>query len=264
MTVSLIDRYQAFLVDLDGVIYLDTQVVPGAVEAINRIISHGKELAFITNNSAASPERYVKRLDGYGITVEARQVMTSSTILVEYLSQRGVGPGSHALVIGEEGLIEAVRDAGYAVVHNLHDVKPEIVCVGFDRFFTYEKLKSAVSAIRGGAFFVATNADTTYPTPEGLWPGAGAILASVIAGSGEEPVVVGKPGPIIVEQTLARLGVPPTEALLVGDRLDTDILAGKAAGVDTLLVLSGVSTEDEILSTGIEPTYLLPSIAGLV
>jgi 4-nitrophenyl phosphatase len=140
----------------------------------------------------------------------------------------------------------------------------DFVFVGWDRDFDYGKLKAAVIAIRNGAEYLATNSDTTYPTPEGLWPGAGSILAAVSAGSGKEPVIVGKPSPFLVELALERVGVGPGEALLIGDRLDTDIDAGNRAGVDTALVLTGVSRAEETETLGIRPRYVFENLKGLL
>jgi 4-nitrophenyl phosphatase len=176
----------------------------------------------------------------------------------------GKTEGRRAFVIGEEGLTSELKPLGMELVGPVAASRVDYVIVGWDREFDFNKLKAAVLAIRDGAHFIATNADATYPTPEGLWPGAGSIVAAVSTGSGQVPVVVGKPNPLIVEIALDRMASGPKETLLIGDRLDTDILSGIAAGIDTLLVLTGVSTPEEVNETGIRPTHVRDSLSAML
>lgn len=261
---GLIEDYRAFIIDLDGVVYLLNEPINGAVEAIACLQKWGAPFVFLTNNSVATPEQYVERLGRFGIKVEPWQVVTSSQALGKYLDLNYRVKGKSALAIGEDGLVRELESRGLRLVAAAEAGKVDFVFVGWDREFNFEKLKAAATAIRGGAEYIATNADATYPTPNGLWPGAGSMVAAVSTGSGREPFVAGKPNPLMVELALERMGVAPAGALMVGDRLDTDIKAGIEAGVDTALVLTGVSSSEEIERTGIRPTRVAESLSALV
>lgn len=261
---SLVEKYAGFIIDLDGVLYLLNDPIEGSVETLTTLARLGKPFVFLTNNSSSTPEQYVDKLLGMGVEVEPWQVVGSAQAVVRYLESNHETTGRTAFVIGEDGLAREVESSGLALLDVKQGRAADFVFVGWDRAFDFEKLKTAAIAIRNGAVYVATNTDATYPTPEGLWPGAGSIVASVTTGGGREPVVVGKPNPLIVDIALERLAVQRREALLVGDRLDTDIKAGLLAGVDTLMVLTGVSSEGDVESTGIRPTYLRDSLAALL
>jgi 4-nitrophenyl phosphatase len=260
----LAERYNSFIIDLDGVLYLLNDPIPGAAETVNELTAAGRPIVFLTNNSSATPEQYVEKLARFRIKLEPAQVVTSSQAVGRYLDGKGNLDGSTGYVIGEEGLLEEIRSRSIALPEGEKALESDFVFVGWDRAFSFEKLKTAVVAIRRGAEFIATNADATYPTPGGLWPGAGSLVAAVATGAGKEPLIAGKPNPTIVELALERMGSTPEETLLIGDRLDSDILAGLAASVDTLLVLTGVSTVDEIELTGIKPTHVRSSLADML
>ncbi len=262
--MSLLERYKAFIIDLDGVVYLLNEPVPGAARAVSRLREHGAGFVFLTNNSVATPEQYVERLAGFGIEVEPRQIVTSSQAAGVYLDRNHECRGRSALVIGEEGLIVEVERRGLRLLPPGDGAGADFVFVGWDRHFDFEKLKAAVIAIRAGAAYIAMNTDATFPTPAGLWPGAGTMVAAVSTGAGREPFVAGKPNPFIVQIALDRLGVGRNDALLIGDRLDSDIEAGIAAGVDTLLVLTGVSDEEEVEATGTRPVHIRESLEGIL
>ncbi|MBU1671421.1 MAG: HAD-IIA family hydrolase [Actinobacteria bacterium] len=254
-------KYRAFIIDLDGVVYLLNDPLPGAIEALRRLSENGVPFVFLTNNSSTSPEQYAGKLHGMGLEVEPDAFVTSGQAVACHLSERWPEGGARAFVIGEEGLTRQVEGAGLSLLEPVDSRGADVVVVGWDRAFDFEKLKAAVVAIRNGAYFVATNGDSTYPTPEGLWPGAGALVAAVSTGAGTEPYVAGKPNPLMVELALERMGARRGETLLVGDRLDTDVAVGLAAGVDTLLVLTGISSLEEVEATGIRPTSVAGSLA---
>jgi len=260
---SLIDKYRAFIIDLDGVVYLLNEPIPGARDALMQIQERGLKFVFLTNNSASTPEQYVKKLAKFGIEVAPRQIVTSGHAVGRFLDRNYETEGKTAFVIGEKGLTSELEERGLQLVEADEAGRARFVFVGMDRTFDFEKLKAAVVAIRNGAEFIAANADATYPTPDGLWPGAGAIVAAVATGSGREPFVAGKPNPLMVEVALERIDQEPSEILLVGDRLETDILAGIEAGVDTMLVLTGVSRVEEIEERGIRPTYVEEGLRAL-
>jgi 4-nitrophenyl phosphatase len=262
---ALIDEYRAFIIDLDGVVYLLDEPVPGAAETIEEIQRRGLEHVYLTNNSGATPEMYVERLKGHGIRTSVSQIVTSAQAASLFIEGNYDADGSKAFVIGERGLLEECAKMGLEVVGPADWREVEFVLVGWDRHFDYEKLRAAVLAIRNGAVYIAMNRDATYPTPEGLWPGAGTMVAAVSTGAGREPVSsVGKPNPLIVDLAIDRMRADGSSCLLIGDRLDTDILAGELAGIDTLLVLTGVSRKSDIEGARARPTHVRKDLAGLM
>jgi HAD superfamily hydrolase (TIGR01457 family) len=246
----LADRYEAFLFDLDGVLYRGAQAVPGAAAAVRGLRTRGKAIAFVTNNSSATPHEVAGRLRRMGIQARAGEVETSALTTAEVLANRGM---TSAFVIGEEGIRSALETAGVAVVDGEPDAVDAVV-VGLDRGADYAKLCSAALLVQRGAALIATNPDTTYPAPDGSrWPGAGSLLAAVVAASGASPEIVGKPEPPIFRAALDRAG--GGAALVIGDRLDTDIAGASRLGWDSLLVLTGIATPTELEASAVKPTY---------
>lgn len=261
---SLLDKYRAFIIDLDGVVYLLDEVIEGSSQVIRHLQKDDLPFVFLTNNSVATPQQYVSKLNKFEIMVRPEQIVSSSHAVGRLLDLNYETEGKKAFVIGETGLTVELEARGLELVGPGYVQGVDFVFVGWDRKFNFEKLKAAVVGIRSGARYIVTNTDATYPTPQGLWPGAGSIVAAVTTGSGCEPVVAGKPNPLIVELALSRLGVGAEETLLVGDRIDTDIKAGAEAGVDTMLVLTGVTGEDGIEESNIRPTYIRGSIEAIL
>ncbi len=260
----LIERYGAFVIDLDGVVYLQNEPIPGSTQTIRYMQDAGTPFVFLTNNSVATPEMYAERLRDQDIFVRADQIVTSCQAARVFLERNFETEGKSVFVIGEKGLLVELEGLGLKILNAGRSAGADFVLIGGDTHFDYEKLKAAVIAIRAGAVYVATNVDATYPTPHGLWPGAGTIVAAVSTGAGSEPVVVGKPNPLFVNLALERMSVSPSETLLIGDRLESDIEAGIAAGVDTLLVLSGVSTEEDINRLRVRPTHVRNRLSCLL
>lgn len=257
--------YEAFIIDLDGVVYLLDVPIEGAPEAVRAVRERGKDYVFLTNNSAATPRMYVEKLARFGIETEPDRIITSAVAAREYLTGNYDLGGKRAFVIGEKGILEQCASMGLEVVGPERWREADFVLVGWDRGFNYEKLRAAEMAVRNEAVYIAMNTDATYPTTEGLWPGTGTMVAAVSTGAGQQPAaVIGKPNPMIVEIALDRMGAGRSGTLMVGDRLDTDVMAGTAAGIDTLLVLSGVSREREIEISGARPTWVKPDISGLL
>lgn len=252
--------YRLYILDLDGTLYRGKEVVPGSVETVRELRHRGAMIRYMTNNSAKTPDEYALRLQGMGFDAEPSEIASSSTASARWLKEHGF---DSAFVVGESGLFSALADAGVKPVNGepSHTASSQADCVvvGICRQFTYPWLGSAMQQILGGARFIATNADATYPVENGkLNPGAGSIVAAIQACSGEEPYVVGKPNPYVIELLLRETGVKPEETLVVGDRLETDILCGSRAGCDTHLVLTGVATEvPEGLSWSNDLTRLL-------
>ncbi|WP_124726659.1 TIGR01457 family HAD-type hydrolase [Staphylospora marina] len=247
--------YRGVFLDLDGTLFKGNEVIPGAVEFVNRLEDEGIPFLYLTNNSSRTPEQVAEKLRGFGYPAEPEQVVTTALAAAAWLKEEMNSPAVY--VIGEEGLIRAVEEAGCRIV----DEDPEAVVVGLDRQFTYEKMKKACLAIRAGARFIGTNADRALPTEEGFLPGSGSLSMAIAASTGVSPFFIGKPEAVIMRYALKTLGTKAEETLVVGDNLDTDILAGIRGGMDTLLVLTGVSTEEDLEKTDIRPTYVVRQLA---
>jgi HAD superfamily hydrolase (TIGR01450 family) len=247
-----VKRYGLVIFDLDGVLYRGDEPIPGAAQAVSRIESSGAQVRYLTNNSTQTRASFAAKLTALGITAKPCQVFTSAAGAGRLLS------GSSAFVIGEEGLRDELRQAGCEVVES---GEAECVVVGACWGLTYAMLDDAQWRIRCGARYLATNLDSTFPVEGGrLRPGAGAIVAAVSAASGREPeIVVGKPEPTLVDLILAETKLSKAETLLVGDRMDTDIECARRAGVDSALVLTGVTAT----ATAGQATYVLESVALL-
>lgn len=261
--MTLAERYEAFIIDLDGVVYLMNEPLPGSAESVNRLASEGRKFMFLSNNSAPTTPQYIEKLARMGISIDEDRIMTSSHAAKRYLERNHDYEGKTAFVIGEEGIRSTLSSLGVRLLDGEEGRRADFVFVGWDRGFDYEKLKIAELAVRNGAVYVAMNTDATYPTPVGPWPGSGSLVAAVSAASGAEPAVVGKPNPFIIGVAMEKMGSRPEETLVIGDRLDSDIEAGRAAGVDTLLVLTGISGEADIEAEGIRPTHVRENLSGL-
>ena len=254
-----VGRYDAYLLDVDGVLVRDSDPIDGAVAAFARLDEVGA-VRLLTNNSARSREEHAKRLVRIGFDVRAEQLLPSSYLAAEYLrEERGT---TSVWPIGEEGL----RDELLAAGHRLAD-RPEeadAIVVGMDRGISYDVLTKGLVALRNGARFIATNEDATFPVPGDVFPGAGAMVGA-LRGMGFAPdVVIGKPSPIAFRMALDRLGAAPQRVVMIGDRLETDIVGGRDAGLATALVLSGISTLDDVKRLGVRPTWVAKDLVALV
>lgn len=261
--------------DLDGVIYRGHEPLPGAVDLVNRLHAAGVLVRFATNNSMASRDAYVERLDAMGITAAADEIVTSTTATIEHLARHEPSVRS-VLAVGEAGMVEELRAARYEVTPAAaaapapYEGAPlgsryDAVIAGLDRSFDYARLAAAASAIRSGARFVATNVDARYPTPLGFLPGAGSIVAAIAAASGVEPLVIGKPEPAMFRAIVEAVGVPPEQAAVVGDNPDADVVASRRAGIFSVLVLTGVADSQVVPALDGErrPDLVLPDADAL-
>ena len=239
-----------YIFDLDGVLYLGDTAIPYAADAVRRLQDAGKQIYFLTNNSGKTRAEYRKKLaDVNGLDVPESAIFTSAYATALYLKQRGAA-GRSVFVIGEPGLAAELSASGGLIPMTepdsaeVHDI--DYVVVGIDRQFTYDKLRFAHAAItRGHAQFIATNRDATFPMEAGEIPGGGSLVASLATATGREPVTIGKPETHAYEAILDAAGVTAADSIMVGDRLDTDIAVGRRAGAGTVLVLTGVTSEEK-------------------
>ena len=258
------DQIKAVILDLDGVIYRGHTAVPGAQETTAWLDREAYQTYYFTNNSTLARDSYVELLAGYGLRSDHNHIVTSASLTARYFLDRG-RPRTTALVVGEDGLVEELRRAGVRVVRRRGKAPIDYVVVGMDRRFTYRKLHEAQQAILAGAEFIATNRDATYPVEGNVIPGGGSVVAAVATAAQREPILIGKPSAQAGELITHHAGVAPEEAVMVGDRLETDIEMGRRAGLWTCLVLTGISTAEEAeqLSPEHRPHWIIDSIADL-
>ncbi|GIP31219.1 HAD-IIA family hydrolase [Paenibacillus sp. J2TS4] len=251
-----------FIIDLDGTMYAGTRPIPGAAEFIGRLKQEGHPFIYATNNSSKRPEQVAEHLHAVaGVEACPTEVLTSAQAAARYIADRQ--PGARVFVIGEDGLVHAAGEAGLIVTEE----RPDFVVQGIDRRFSYAKLEAAVRHIKSGAAYVLTNPDHLLPGEGGFHPGAGALAAAIRTASEAEPIVIGKPSPILLGMAVARLGLPASEAWVVGDNLRTDIAGGRAAGCRTALVLTGLATPDHadelIARSGVQPDLICRDLPEL-
>ncbi len=256
-----LDCVRGYVLDMDGVLYRGHTQLPHARELLDELNAHGIPFIMATNNSMNTPEQYVAKLAGMGITVPAERILTSSLATRGWM-QENYPAGTRVFVIGMDSLHQAIFSGGY---FQPAGTDAQVVVVGADFGVNYEKLKIATLAIRNGAAFVATNGDKTFPTEEGQIPGAGSIVAAIEAAGGKAPnIVVGKPSPRMFLEAARILGTEPDETGMIGDRLDTDILGAERAGFVTVLVLTGVTRLEELAQAAIQADIVLPDLGPLV
>lgn len=261
--ISRLRSAKGFVFDMDGVLYVGTQRLPGVQELFDALTLRGRKIMLATNNSMSTPDSYVEKLAGMGITVPASSILTSAIATRDYL-MRTLSPGSSIFVIGMPALSEQLFD-DVPFRRSDRGEQPDALVIGLDKAFTYDKLREASAMLRAGARFVATNADATLPTETGLVPGAGSVVAALSVASGRTPEIIGKPETPLMEMAIARMGIQADEAVMIGDRLDTDVIAGHNAGMLTAMVLTGVSTREEAATAEIPPDLIandLPSITA--
>lgn len=262
-----IDEYDGFLIDLDGVVWVGRDPVPGSPEALATMLAAGKEIVFVTNNPSKRPAEYAERLGRMGVHVSPERIVTAGIVSAR-LAAEAAPAGSAALVLGFEPLKELVAGEGLRPIEDL-DEAPEakVVVVSGFRDLTYAHLLASKRALDAGAALVATSHDPTMPMPGGEWPGTGAILAAVEVASGKKAEIAGKPEHHLFDLALSK--IPGAERVaMIGDRLSSDIAGGHAAGLDTILVLSGTSgsgggSEDPATAT-VKPTLTVANLAALV
>jgi len=259
MNISGIGEITSLILDMDGVLWRENAPIGDLPQTFDRFTQLGLKVILATNNGTRTPEQYLEKMAGFGVLLQKEQVITSAMALVHLLIKRFPG-GGPVYTIGEIGLTTALKEAGF------YQSDSNVVAVvgGMDRTIDFWKMKKATLLIRAGAPFYFTNPDRTYPTPEGLIPGAGSIQAALEAATDVKATIAGKPSPALYEFALERLGSRPDETMVVGDRLETDILGGQNLGCKTAAVLSGVMTEAEAVSWKPKIDLILAELADLV
>ncbi|MEB1809011.1 MAG: TIGR01457 family HAD-type hydrolase [Bacillaceae bacterium] len=251
-------NYKGFLIDLDGTVYRGKERIEEAVDWINTIHQSGLPYLFVTNNSSKTPEQVAETLKQMGVQCTSEHVFTTSMATANYIAQVESAP--KVFMIGEVGLEQALQSKGL----ELTEEEANVVVMGIDREVTYEKFAKACLHVRKGATFISTNGDKAIPTERGLLPGNGSLTSVVAVSTGVTPTFIGKPESIIIEQALERLGTSKEETLMIGDNYDTDIMAGIQAGIDTLIVHTGVTSKEDLKKMKDQPTYSVNSLAEYV
>jgi len=254
----MIDRLQGVIFDLDGTVYRGDHLIPGARETVEKLRRHSHPVVFVSNKPLQSRAEYAAKLTRLDIPTRPDEVIHSPLVLTRYLSREMAG--ATVFAIGEPPLLEELTAAHFRLSEDPAEI--DVVVASFDRTFDYRKLNIAFQALRRGARFLATNADATCPVAGGEIPDAGAVIGALEGCSRRKvELVVGKPSPLIVEAALEQLGLPADRCLMVGDRLETDILMGHRAGMTTALVLTGVTRREDLNHAPVQPDYVLESIA---
>jgi glycerol-1-phosphatase len=254
------DSFDGFLVDLDGVVWVGRETVPGAAETLRELLEAGKEIVFVTNNPSRSPAAYAERLSELGVAAGPERIVTAGVVAARLAAE--AAPGGGALVLGREALGEAIVAAGLTLVEVAEAEAAEVVVVSGFRDFDYGYLLASKRALDAGAAFVATSRDPTMPMPGGAWPGTGAVLAAVEVASGRTAEIAGKPERHLFDQ--ARALIPGAERVaMVGDRVSSDIEGGRRAGLETILVLSGATSREAAEEADPRPDHVVESLAGL-
>lgn len=252
------EKAEAWLIDMDGVLVHEGVALPGAQEFIERLRERGLPFLVLTNNSIYTRRDLAARLSNAGLEVPEEQIWTSAVATAQFLSDQV--PGASAYVIGEAGLTTALHEVGYT----LTDAEPDFVVLGETRTYSFQNITAAVRLIEQGARFIATNPDVTGPSPEGPLPATGSVAALITKATGQDPYFIGKPNPIMIRSALNRIEAHSETTAMVGDRMDTDILAGMEAGLTTYLVLTGSTDQDEVTTFAYRPSEVIDSIADLV
>ena len=259
--MDAVTNARGLIMDMDGVLWRGTEPLPGVAELIETLRRRSIPFLLVTNNASASPEGVQRRLRTMGAEIESHEVLGSTDATVEWLRNR-LPPPAPVYAIGEAALHEALTHAGYDL--HQHSDGVSAVVVGIDRQVDWSKLTEASLAVRAGAIFVGTNADPSFPMERGLAPGNGALLAAIQTATGIDPVVIGKPEPYLFTHALQHLGTEPGLTLMLGDRLETDILGGQRAGLGTALILTGVTRRDDLQHASIQPDWVFDDLPSFL
>jgi len=268
--MELFTNIRALIIDMDGVLWHGIQPLPGLIDFFQTL--RNKQIRFIlaTNNASLTAEQYVNKLSQMGVSVTLDEVLTSAMATALYLAENTEPSATRVFVVGEDGAKQPLIDRGFTLT-GLYELNSRdepnkganVVVCGKDATLTWDKLATATLNIRAGAKFIGTNADTTLPTEYGITHGNGAILAALQVATGVTPTIIGKPEPIMYQQAIELLGVDPSETVAIGDRLETDILGAVRTGIRSLMVLTGVSTEEDLKASDYQPTWVMKDIQAI-
>jgi NagD protein len=256
--MTLRHNIKSYLMDMDGVIVREQHPIPGADRFLRRLRETGRPFLVLTNNSIYTPRDLVARLEQVGLEVPEAAIWTSALATAQFLAEQR--PGGSAFVIGEAGLTTALHDAGYT----LSDHSPDYVVLGETRAYSFERITHAVRLIENGARFIATNPDATGPSPNGSLPATGSVAALISNATGVAPYYVGKPNPLMMRSALRAIDAHSETTVMIGDRMDTDIVAGIEAGLETVLVMSGITDRAAADRFPFMPGAIVESVADLV
>lgn len=251
-------KKDGFICDMDGVIYHGNKILPGVPEFINWLIDNDKKFVFLTNSPEKTPQELSMKLERMGLQVTADHFYTSAMATAAFLSSQK--PGCTAYVIGEAALTKALYDEDI----NMNDVNPDYVVVGETRSYNFEKIEKAIELVNKGAKLIGANPDITGPTERGVMPATGSLIAPIEIATGKKAYFVGKPNPLMLRHGLRRLRCHSADIVFIGDRMDTDIIAGIESNVDTVLVLSGVTSREDIDKFPYRPKYVLDGVGDLL
>jgi NagD protein len=257
-TIANIKGKEGFIIDMDGVIYHGNKLLPGVTDFLAWLENSGKKYLFLTNSSERTPKELQEKLKRLGITVGEDHFYTSALATASFLSNQK--PNGSAYIIGDAGLIHALYSVGYSV----NNVNPDYVVVGDTHSYNFEKVELAVNLVIRGAKLIGTNSDISGPVEIGITPSTKALIAPIEIAAGKKAYYVGKPNPLMMRSALKRLGVKREDAIVIGDRMDTDIRCGLESEIDTLLVLSGITSKKEIDNFPYIPRYVLNGVVDLV
>lgn len=246
---------KTFIIDMDGVLWLGSKPLPGLVEFFDTLHQLGADYVLATNNASATAEQYVTKLASMGVSVAAGQILTSGMATAHYLAQHYPPADTKVFVVGEDGATQPLLAYGFTLT-DIYEKGADLVVCGKDATLTWDKLATASINIREGAKFFGTNADTSLPTEHGVILGNGAILKALEVATGVTPIVIGKPEPIFYQQAMALLNAKPEHTLAIGDRLETDILGAIRTGISSLMVLTGISDEQDLACSSYQPTWV--------
>ncbi len=247
----------AHLLDMDGVLVRGGEPIPGSVEYVAGLVERSVPFQIFTNNSRFTPEDHAGRLNAVGFPLTAEHIYTSALATAHFIKLQK--PGASAFVIGDHGLAAALQEAGC----RLTEMAPDFVVLGDTVSYHYEQIATGAHLVAGGARFLATNPDVNGPTERGLHPACGAVAALIEKATGRQPYFVGKPNPFMMRSALDRLGVRASDAIMVGDRMDTDVVAGLELGLVTALVLTGVTQREDIDRFPFRPNHVIERLADL-
>lgn len=254
---EVLNSKRGFISDMDGVIYHGHKLLPGARDFVEWLQKEGKQFLFLTNSSERSPEELRQKLLQLGVNVGLEHFYTSALATAGFLA--GQKPGGSAYTIGDPGLTNALYNAGFV----MNDVDPDYVVIGESRTYSFEKVEKAINLVLKGAKLIGTNPDLTGPVEKGIVPACGALIRPIELATGVEPYFIGKPNPLMMRQALKRLGCRREEAMIIGDRMDTDIVAGIESEIETVLVLSGVTNLEEMGRFAYQPRYILDGVGRI-